>query len=55
MDYKKFIKFLVGSFILVLGMTLILLWWDDVAVLARGSIGFILAGGGLLTLYVLNK
>lgn len=54
-NYKKFIFFVVGFFILILGVTLILVWWMDVAVLFRGSAGIILALAGLLTLYALNK
>ena len=53
--YKKFIMFLVGFFILILGVTLILAWWQDVVILFRGSLGIILALGGLLALYTLNK
>ena len=53
--YKKFVLFLIGFFILILGITLVLAWWKDVVVLFRGSIGIILALGGLLALYTLNK
>ena len=53
--YKKFLMFLIGFFILILGITLILAWWEDVVVLFKGAIGMILALGGLLALYTLNK
>jgi len=53
--YKKFVLFAVGFFVLILGVTLILVWWMDVAVLFRGATGIILALAGLLTLYALNK
>jgi len=53
--YKKFVTFLIGFFILILGITLILAWWEDVATLIRGALGMMLAGGGLLALYTLNK
>ena len=53
--YKKFVMFVIGFFILILGITLILAWWEDVVILAKGSIGMMLAGGGLLALYTLNK
>ena len=53
--YKKFILYLTGSFILVLGVTLILLWQVDVAVLFRGGIGMALALAGLLILYSLGR
>jgi len=54
-SYKKFVLFVIGFFILILGITLILFWWMDVAVLFRGAIGIILALAGLLMLYGLNK
>ena len=53
--YKRFILFLVGFFIVILGITLILAWWKDVVILFRGAVGIILALAGLLTLYALNK
>jgi len=53
--YKKFVLFLVGFVVLILGVTLILVWWKDVAVLFRGTVGIILALGGLFTLYAVSK
>lgn len=53
--YKKFVTFLIGFFILILGITLILAWWEDVVTLIRGALGMMLALGGLLALYTLNK
>ena len=53
--YKKFILFLAGIFVLIFGITLILIWWADVVALFRGAAGIILALAGLLTLYALNK
>jgi len=53
--YKKFLLFIIGFFILVLGITLILVWFEQVAILFKGASGFILALGGLLMLYGLNK
>ena len=53
--YKKFVMFLIGFFILILGITLILAWWEDVVILFKGAIGMILALGGLLALYTLKK
>jgi len=53
--YKKFLLFVVGFFILILGVTLILVWWSDVASLFRGAVGMVLAMAGVLTLYALNK
>lgn len=53
--YKKFVMYIVGFFILILGITLILTWWADVVILLKGAIGIILAMAGLLMLYTLNK
>ena len=53
--YKKFVTFLIGFFILILGITLILAWWEDVVTLIRGALGMMLAFGGLLALYTLNN
>jgi len=53
--YKKFLMFLVGFFILILGITLILAWWESVVILFKGASGMALALAGLLMLYTLNK
>jgi hypothetical protein len=53
--YKKFILFLTGFFVLILGVTLILVWRGDAVILFRGAVGVILALAGLLMLYAVNK
>ena len=53
--YKKFILFLVGFLILILGITLILAWWKDVVVLFKGAVGIIFALAGLFTMYAMNR
>jgi len=53
--YKKFIMAVAGFFILILGITLILAWWQDVVIFLKGTLGMILALAGLLMLYTLNK
>jgi len=53
--YKKFILFVVGFFVLILGITLILVWWSNVVVLFKGAVGIILALAGLFMLYVVSK
>lgn len=53
--YKKFIMYVIGFFILILGITLILTWWENVIILIKGALGIILALVGLLMLYTLNK
>ena len=52
---KTYVKFLIGCFAVLVGVTLILVWFDDLAVLVKGSIGIIIAVGGLLVLYSLKK
>jgi len=54
-NYKKFVLFVAGFFVLILGITLILVWWKDVVGLFRGAIGFILALAGLFSLYAVGK
>jgi len=54
-SYKKFILFLGGFFVLILGITLTLLWWKDVVALFKGATGIILALAGLFALYAVNK
>ena len=53
--FKKFLLFVIGFFILILGIMLILVWWQYVAFLFKGAVGLILALAGLLMLYGLNK
>ena len=53
--YKKFLKYLAGTFVLVLGLTLILVWWADVVSLFRGVAGMILALAGMVFLYSLRN
>ncbi len=52
---KKSGLYLLGSFILVLGIALILRWRVDVVVLFRAGIGMALALTGLLILYSLGR
>ena len=47
--------FFLGSFVLVVGLTLVLIWWNDVVTLFRGVIGMLLALGGLLILYMVKE
>ena len=54
-EYKNFLMFLCGLFTLVLGITLVLLWWEDLIQFLRGITGFLLALGGLLILYSIKK
>ncbi|MDP8212269.1 MAG: hypothetical protein P9X22_03130 [Candidatus Zapsychrus exili] len=53
--YKKFLMFLIGNLILIFGITLVLVWWKDVILLFKGSIGMILALAGLLMLYIMGQ
>lgn len=52
---KRFLKSLIGCFAIVVGMTLILLWVEDVKIFFRSITGMLCAGGGMLLLYSLKK
>lgn len=52
---KKGILFVVGMFLVIAGVTLVLVWWQDVVTLFRGGTGMVLAVAGLLVLYSLKK
>lgn len=54
-NYKKFVLFAVGFFILILGITLILVCWKDVVSLFKGASGVILALAGLFMMYAVGK
>ncbi|MFA5089105.1 MAG: hypothetical protein WC552_08765 [Candidatus Omnitrophota bacterium] len=47
--------FILGSLVLVMGITLILAWWPDVVALFKGSLGFLLALAGLFILYMIKN
>jgi hypothetical protein len=51
---NRILLYILGSFILVAGIFLILLWWKDVVALFRGTLGMVLALAGLLALYSLK-
>ncbi len=52
---KKMIKSLVGCLAIVIGITLILLWVNDVKIFFRAITGMLCAGSGMLLLYSLKK
>jgi len=54
-SYKKFLTFLIGAFFTVFGITLILVFFSDVASFFRGIGGMVFALIGLLILYSLSK
>ena len=54
-NYKRFVLFMAGCFVLVLGVTLILVCWKDVVTLFKGASGMALALAGLFMLYAVNK
>ena len=54
-SYKKFVLFVAGFFVLILGITLILVCWEDVVALFRGAFGVALALAGLGMLYAVSK
>lgn len=46
---------IVGSILLLAGITLVLMWWNDVLALFRGFAGMALAVGGLVVLYMIKE
>jgi uncharacterized membrane protein len=54
-SYKKFLMYLSAVFSMLLGITLVLVWWPDVVSLFRGFVGMAFALAGLLILYILNN
>jgi len=54
-QYKNFLMYLSTIFVLILGITLILVWWADVVSLFKGFTGLGLALGAMIMLYVLNN
>jgi len=53
--YKKYLRIVGASVVLVLGIALVLFWWSDVVGLFKGLAGFLLALGGMFALYALSK
>ena len=53
--FKKGALFVLGSFILILGIALILRFWADAVLVFRAGVGMVLALAGLLILYSLGR
>ena len=52
---SKPLLFLIGGILLIAGITVILVWWQEVVVLFRGAFGMLLALGGLFLLYMVKE
>lgn len=52
---KELIGFPLGCILLIIGVTLILVWWQDLVIIFRGVIGFIIALAGLFMLYLAGQ
>lgn len=52
---SKPILLFLGSFFMVLGITLVLVWWQDVVGLFKGVFGVAVALGGLMVLYMIQE
>lgn len=52
---SKPILLFLGSFFMVLGITLVLVWWQDVVGLFKGVFGVAVALGGLMVLYMIPE
>jgi len=46
--------FIVGAVILIVGISLILLWWPQVVIIFKGIIGIVLALVGLIALALIK-
>lgn len=53
-EKKKFMKFVGGCVLVVAGITMILMWFEDLMTILRGGVGFLTALGGMLLLYSLK-
>lgn len=51
---KNIILFFIGAMVLLAGITLVLLWWEDVVRIFRGVVGIVLALVGLFMLYLVK-
>jgi len=51
---KNIILFFIGAMVLLAGITLVLLWWEDVVLIFRGVVGIVLALVGLFMLYLVK-
>ena len=52
---KTVFLIICGVGFLILGITLVLVWWEDVVGLFKGAIGMALAVLGLIILYLIKK
>ncbi len=52
---SKLALLICGFVFLILGITLVLVWWADVVSFFRGFIGVLIALGGLLVLYMVKE
>jgi hypothetical protein len=52
---SKPILLFLGSFFMVMGITLVLVWWQDVVGLFKGVFGVAVALGGLMVLYMIQE
>ena len=46
---------LCGTVVLVIGLTMILMWWSDVVTVFRGFGGILVALGGMFILYMAKE
>ena len=49
-SFKNLLFFILGGFILIVGITMILVYWPDVVILFKGAVGIVLALTGLIIL-----
>lgn len=47
--------FLAGGMLTVIGISLVLAWWQDVVILFRGVVGIVVALTGLVMMYLVKE
>ncbi len=52
---SKPVLFILGMVLMIVGITLVLVWWKDVTVLFRGRIGVFTALAGLVILSMMRE
>lgn len=52
---STFLLTIMGSGFLILGITLILVWWPAVVAFFRGGLGILISLGGLFLLYMAKE
>jgi len=52
--FNKTIRLIFGAVLLIVGVALILAWWDALVIVSKGVLGVLLALAGLFIMYSLK-